>query len=48
MSGAAKGQAMAIFYLKNKHGYVDKSEVDNKINIEQPLFPDVQENDSDQ
>jgi len=28
MSGEARGQAMAIFYLKNKHNYRDKTETD--------------------
>lgn len=28
MSGEARGQAMAIFYLKNKHDYKDKTETD--------------------
>ena len=29
ISGEAKSAAMAIFYLKNKHGYVDKQETEN-------------------
>lgn len=36
----------AIFHLKNNHGWRDKQEKD--INLkEQPLFPDVHEDDSD-
>lgn len=31
ISGEAKSAAMAIFYLKNKHGYVDKQELDGKL-----------------
>lgn len=35
LTGDIKGQTMAIFYLKNKHGYVDKQEVDQTVrNVE--------------
>ena len=33
MSGVAKSAAMAIFYLKNKHDYKDKSEVDQRMDL---------------
>lgn len=39
MSGDARGQAMAIFYLKNKHDYADKTEVE-KTNIDITLSPE--------
>lgn len=32
ISGEAKSAAMAIFYLKNKHGYKDKTEQDVNLN----------------
>ena len=34
MSGDAKSAAMAIFYLKNKHGYEDKLVNDNNHKVE--------------
>ena len=39
-------EGKGIFYAKNKLGWSDKSEVNNKI-TEVPLFPDVSEDDSD-
>jgi len=33
MSGVAKSAAMAIFYLKNKHGYKDQSEIKGDMNM---------------
>ena len=36
LSGDIKSAAMAIFYLKNKHGYKDKQEVDNTNRTVEP------------
>jgi hypothetical protein len=36
LTGDIKSAAMAIFYLKNKHGYKDKQEVDNTNRTVEP------------
>ena len=33
LTGDIKGQAMAIFYLKNKHDYKDQSEIKQNISL---------------
>jgi hypothetical protein len=39
-----RSSAGAIFALKNNHGWVDKSEVDNKHEVVQPILSNVAEN----